>query len=207
MTRRASVGGTVDDLCRACKMVRPHTVQTAVDGIPQRVVCDWCNSHHNFRGGDRTGGAPRPRAPLPTTTTPPADAPTYRAPGSPERESVAMDENRVPGDLEELLRRVIREEAGLTPVAPSDKWVGGELVLRPGRPGLQEKSWPIDGFFKKIVMIRNRLRTLEQQINGADLSAELKLKLQGYITGCYGTLTSFNVFFADEEDRFKGSGQ
>jgi hypothetical protein len=110
-------------------------------------------------------------------------------------------------DLELLLRRVIREEIGLTPVAPADKWHGGHLVLRPGRAGVQEKSWPIEAFFHKVVMLRNRLRVLEQQINGADLPDELKLKLQGYITGCYGTLTSFNVLFADEDDRFKGAGE
>jgi len=109
-------------------------------------------------------------------------------------------------DLELLLRRVIREETGLTPVTPADKWRDGTLILRPGREGLQDKSWPIESFFQKIVMLRNRLRTMEQQINAADLPQELKLKLQGYITGCYGSLTSFNVLFAEEDDRFKGTG-
>ena len=109
-------------------------------------------------------------------------------------------------DLELLLRRIIREEAGLTPVAPADKWRGGELVLRPGREGIQEKTWPIESFFHKVVMIRNRLRVLEQQINGAELPEELKLKLQSYITACYGSLTGLNVLFADDEDRFHGSG-
>ena len=108
-------------------------------------------------------------------------------------------------DLELLLRRIIREETGLTPVPIADKWQGGEMVLRPGRTGLQEKSWPIETFFHKVVMLRNRLRVLEQQINGAEIPEDLKLKLQGYITGCYGTLTSFNILFADEDDRFHGS--
>ncbi len=106
-------------------------------------------------------------------------------------------------DLELLLRRIIREETGLTAVTPADKWRGGELVLRPGREGVQEKSWPIDSFFHKIVMVRNRLRTLEQHLNGSDLPNDAKVKLQGYITGIYGSLTSFNVLFADEDDRFK----
>jgi hypothetical protein len=110
-------------------------------------------------------------------------------------------------DLEMLLRRVIREETGLTPVVPAEKWRGGELVLRPGRPGVQEKSWPIETFFHKVVMLRNRLRTLEQQLNGAELPDDLKVRLQGYITGCYGSLTSFNVLFADENDQFKGAGE
>lgn len=108
-------------------------------------------------------------------------------------------------DLELLLRRVIREETGLTPVTPADKWHGGELVLRPGREGVQEKRWPIETFFSKIVMLRNRLRVLEQNINSAKIPDELKIKLQGYITGCYGSLTSFNVLFAEEDDRFVGA--
>jgi hypothetical protein len=107
-------------------------------------------------------------------------------------------------DLEMLLRRIIREETGITPAAPAEKWRGGTLVLRPGN-ATQEKSWPIETFFQKIVMIRNRLRTLEQQVNATDLPGDVKLKLQSYISGCYGSLTSFNVLFTDEEDQFKGS--
>jgi hypothetical protein len=107
--------------------------------------------------------------------------------------------------LELLIRRIIREETGLTPVVPAEKWRGGQLVLRPGKPGVQEKAMPIDSFFNKIVMLRNRLRTLEQQINASDLPDDQKLKIQSYITGCYGSLTSFNVLFADEDDRFVGA--
>jgi len=108
--------------------------------------------------------------------------------------------------FERVLRRVIREETGLTPVALADKWRGGQFVLKPGRPGVQDRAWPIDAFFHKVVMLRNRLRVLEQQINAAEVPVDVKLKLQGYITGCYGTLTSFNVLFADDDDRFHGSG-
>ncbi len=108
------------------------------------------------------------------------------------------------GDLELLLRRIIREETGLTPVAPAEKWRGGTLVLRPANASLQEKTWPIETFFHKVVMLRNRLRTLEQQVNASDLPDDVKVKLQGYVSGCYGSLTSFNVLFADEDDQFKG---
>ena len=107
-------------------------------------------------------------------------------------------------DIEMLLRRVIREEAGVRPVAPAEKWRDGTMVLRPGN-GTQEKTWPIETFFHKVVMIRNRLRTLEQQVNATDLPEDVKVKLQAYISGCYGTLTSFNVLFADPDDQFKGS--
>ena len=109
-------------------------------------------------------------------------------------------------DIEMLLRRVIREETGISPVTPADKWRGGTLVLRPGSPELQERTWPIETFFHKVVMLRNRLRTLEQQVNAADVPEHLKVKLQSYISGCYGSLTSFNVLFADEDDHFKGAG-
>ena len=114
--------------------------------------------------------------------------------------------NGTSSDLELLLRRIIREEAGLTPAVPAEKWRGGTFVLRPGAPGLQEKSWPIETFFHKIVMLRNRLRTLEQQVNAADLPDDTKVKLQSYVSGCYGSLTSFNVLFADKDDQFRGSG-
>ena len=109
-------------------------------------------------------------------------------------------------DIEMILRRVIREEAGISAVAPAEKWRGGQLVLRPGVEGLQEKSWPIETFFHKIVMLRNRLRTLEQQVNAAEMPEDVKVKVQSYISGCYGSLTSFNVLFADEDDQFRGSG-
>lgn len=187
-------GESLEDFCRACKTDRLHTI-IAVDagGQPLRVACGFCRSEHNFRGGPRvepSGPPARPSAPIRS-----AAVMLPRAPAATGHE-----------DLEMLLRRVIREEMGLTPVAPADKWRGGSLVLRPGAPGLQEKTWPIDTFFHKIVMVRNRLRTLEQQVNAAALPEETKLKLQGYISGCYGTLTSFNLLFADEADQFKGSG-
>ncbi|MGH9372432.1 MAG: hypothetical protein ACRD15_12950, partial [Vicinamibacterales bacterium] len=125
-----------------------------------------------------------------------------------ERTAPAMNVPSSAGDidLEMLLRRIIREETGITPVAPAERWRGGTLVLRPGDTQLQERSWPIETFFHKIVMLRNRLRSLEQQVNATNLPEDVKIKLQGYISGCYGSLTSFNVLFADEQDQFKGAG-
>lgn len=116
---------------------------------------------------------------------------------------VPQDSNN---DLELLLRRVIREETGITAVTPAEKWRGGTLVLKPGQPNVQDKSIPIETFFHKIVMLRNRLRTLEQQVNASELPDDAKVRLQAYISGCYGSLTTFNVLFADEDDQFKGSG-
>jgi hypothetical protein len=201
--RKYQVGSTVDDLCRACKIVRRHTVMAAgPDGTPLRVVCDYCGSQHNFRGGRgsvtrSTSGGPR----MTVNVARPLPLVDPR-----ERSEEPMSLEGSGQDLELLLRRIIREEAGLTPATPADKWRGGDLILRPGREGLQEKTIPIETFFHKIVMVRNRLRVLEQQINGSDLPQETKVKLQGYITAAYGSLTGFNVLFADADDRFKGSG-
>lgn len=183
-----------------------HTVVAASpDGTPIRVACGYCGSEHNYRGGPRihAGGASRqpPASSAPRTER----AIKHPLPIVSERERTGTGMSTQDADLEMLLRRVIREEAGVTPVVPAEKWRNGTLVLRPGN-ATQEKSWPIEAFFHKVVMIRNRLRTLEQQVNATELPPDVKVKLQSYISGCYGSLTSFNVLFADEEDQFKGSG-
>jgi hypothetical protein len=219
MHRRYRAGETVEDVCRACKTDRLHTVVVVdPEGVPIRVLCDYCRSEHNYRGGPRIvvgGGRALPAAPA---SSAPARRPLVAAPATPPRASrdhfaiVSERERSAPAmpvgdvDLEMLLRRIIREETGLTTVTPAEKWRGGTLVLRPGN-GTQERSWPVETFFHKIVMIRNRLRMLEQQVNAMDLPEDVKLKLQSYITGCYGSLTSFNVLFADEDDHFRGAGE
>ena len=89
----------------------------------------------------------------------------------------------------------------------ADRFSGGQLVLKPGRAGTQEKTVPIETFFRKLVGVRDRLRVLEQRINAhPKLSDEDRLQLQEYITRIYGSLTTFNVLFADPADRFIGTG-
>lgn len=205
-------GDSLEDYCRVCKTDRLHTVVAAGDdGRPIRVACGYCRSEHNFRGGPRIQSS---------TLSPPKSA--RSASSSPEERGrvthgpfpIVSDRERITDpmtldrdlDLEMLLRRIIREETGITAVAPAEKWRGGMLVLRPGTPGVQEKTWPIETFFHKVVMLRNRLRTLEQQVNAANLPDDVKVKLQSYISGCYGSLTSFNILFADETDEFRGTG-
>jgi hypothetical protein len=88
------------------------------------------------------------------------------------------------------------------------RWVGGTLRLIPGKEDTQAKEIPIEAFFKKIVGIRDRLRVLEQKINGhPELAQEAKLELQGYITRCYGSLTTFNALFAAKGSQFEGQGE
>ncbi len=201
-----SAGDHVDDYCRPCKMLRDHTVLvTGSAKEPLRVICGYCGSQHNYRGAREPGVRPA-RTPGSGPHSSPAAGQPWSLVSDRERSAPPMSLENGPADIEMLLRRVIREETGLTDTPPGDRWRGGDLVLRPGKEGVQEKVIPIETFFSKIVMVRNRLRTLEQQINSADLPNDVKLKIQGYITGAYGSLTSFNVLFADEEDRFKGSG-
>ena len=201
-------GDSVEDYCRSCKTDRIHTtVVVDATGRPIRVVCDYCRSEHNYRGGPRiesSGAAAPPRASTPRRGEPSRDA--FPLVSERERSGPPVMVSDETSDLEMLLRRVIRQETGITPVAPAEKWRGGTMILRPGTPGLQDKTWPIETFFHKVVMLRNRLRTLEQQLNASDLPDDVKVKLQGYVTGCYGSLTSFNVLFAEEDDQFKGSG-
>ena len=217
--RKYRAGDSVEDICRACKLDRMHTVVVAdAEGRPIRVSCGYCDSEHNYRGGprrrprrrDRAAAAKRRRR-TGRSREPARDSTPARDPfplvSDRERTAPRMSAEQFGDlDLELLLRRIIREETGLTPVAPADKWRNGHLVLRPGTPGLQEKSWPIETFFHKVVMLRNRLRTLEQQINATEMPEDMKVKLQGYVTGCYGSLTSFNVLFAEEDDQFRGGG-
>ena len=216
-SRSYRAGESIEDFCRVCKTDRMHTVVAAdSEGQPIRVVCGYCQSEHNFRGGPRVGQESRTsswgsdiRSPArePSKRTVRAVSDREPFPIVSERERIAPPMSEESGmDIEMILRRVIREEAGVTAVAPAEKWRGGHLALRPGNTALQEKTWPIETFFHKIVMVRNRLRTLEQQVNAAEMPEDVKVKLQGYISGCYGSLTSFNVLFADEDDQFKGSG-
>lgn len=112
-------------------------------------------------------------------------------------------------DIEEfrrVLREVIADELGVSRPALGARWEGGELVLRPGKEGTQEKRVPIEAFFHKIVMVRDKLRLLEAKVNGhTGLSDEDKVQLQAYITGCYGSLTTFNLLFANKNDQLSGA--
>ncbi len=108
-------------------------------------------------------------------------------------------------DAEKSLARILRAWSDITEVVPlGDKWKDGLLILKPGESGLKEKEIPIDAFFHKIVMLRDRLRVMEQRINSSKLSEEEKINLQQYVTRIYGSLTTFNVLFKHKEHQFVG---
>jgi len=108
-------------------------------------------------------------------------------------------------EFREILRDVLRDELGVSDASLGQRWEGGEVVFKPGKEGTAEKRVPIETIFSKIVMIRDKLRLLEQKVNAhPKLTAEDKVQMQHYITGCYGSLTTFNVLFADKEDTFVG---
>ncbi|UEG50706.1 hypothetical protein LK994_04365 [Ferruginibacter lapsinanis] len=109
-------------------------------------------------------------------------------------------------DVERSLLKILRLWNGVSEVVPlGDKWKGGTMLLQAADKTLKPKEIPIEDFFHKIVMLRDRLRVLEQNINSnKKLSDEEKVNIQQYITRCYGSLTTFNVLFKDKEDWFVG---
>jgi len=113
--------------------------------------------------------------------------------------------------LATIVRNAVKDEltpalAEQDPVELGNRWTGGKIEIWPRDPSLGAKEIAIDVFFHKIVMVRDRLRVLEQQINGhSKLTDEEKVHLQQYITRCYGSLTTFNTLFRHKEDHFTGT--
>jgi len=120
-------------------------------------------------------------------------------------EALPMSEIASFTEAERSLERILKTWLGVTEEVPlGDKWKNGTMVLRPEDASLQEKEIPIDTFFHKIVMVRDRIRVMEQRINSSKLTDEEKVNLQQYITRIYGSLTTFNVLFKNKSDSFTG---
>jgi hypothetical protein len=108
-------------------------------------------------------------------------------------------------EAEKSLMKILRTWANITEeVELGDKWDGGTMILQPKDSAMKPKEIPIEAFFHKIVMVRDRLRVMEQRVNASNISDEEKVNLQQYITRIYGSLTTFNVFFKYKEDYFVG---
>jgi hypothetical protein len=121
----------------------------------------------------------------------------------PENVSVEIQTH---SDVEKSLLKILQFWGGITENVPlGEKWSNGTMLLQPFDKTLKPKEIPISDFFHKIVMLRDRLRVLEQNINGSkNLSDEEKVNLQQYVTRCYGSLTTFNVLFKNKEQWFVG---
>ena len=120
-------------------------------------------------------------------------------------ENVTLELETV-SDVERSMLKILRMWSDVTEIVPlGDRWKGGTMILQPADKNQKGKEVPVDVFFHKIVMLRDRLRVMEQQINAHKImSDEDKVNLQQYITRIYGTLTTFNVLFRDKEHWFVG---
>ncbi|MCA9449949.1 MAG: hypothetical protein KC931_22700 [Candidatus Omnitrophica bacterium] len=108
-------------------------------------------------------------------------------------------------EIKRLMKEAIREEIGYSDCRIAKKWKDGIMTLNSDNPSIQPKEIPIDSFFKKLTSVREKLRVLEQKLNNhKTLSPEEKLEFQTLISRAYGSLTTFNILFEDEEDRFVG---
>ncbi len=120
-------------------------------------------------------------------------------------EAIPADEALTFTEAEKSLVRILNHYSDISQTIDlGDKWTDGLMILKPGEEGLKSKEISIDAFFHKIVMVRDRLRVMEQRINASKLTDEEKVNLQQYITRIYGSLTTFNVLFKYKEDHFVG---
>lgn len=121
-------------------------------------------------------------------------------------EAIPADENVTFNEAEKSLMKILRHFSDISEEVPiGERWAGGTMILKPSDNSLKEKEFPIETFFHKIVMVRDRLRVMEQRVNASKkLTDAEKVDLQQYITRIYGSLTTFNVLFKQKEHYFVG---
>lgn len=187
----------IADHCGGCQEFRP----TAQD---EEANTTLGSCQHNPRPASISDTSPKCLAYRPFPEVAGKESPVAKPSGmGSSRPSIEL--GMAKDTMRAIVRDVLYELLGPEDVEMGDRWDGGRLVMEPGRPGVLGKEVPIEAFFKKIIMVRDRLRVLEAKINANDhLPYTDKLELQGYITKCYGSLTTFNVLFAEERDRFVG---
>ncbi len=194
---------THDGLCGSCGAFVPfgqHPTLGAVGTCARSIrsfpvtAAGMCGEYRPRGTGNARESRALPRPENPRSRAGPSLPLARPQPALPKELDLDMDMET----FRAVLTQVLREELGVGEEPLGARWQGGELILKPGKEGTAEKRIPIETFFHKVVMLRDKLRLLEQRINAhATMSDEEKVALQQYITGCYGTLTSFNVLFAD----------
>ena len=198
-----------EQVCGNCKLWRAHSVDhrgwvgpCRIQGgrgmfPPSAPICDKYAAK-----GTAAPLAPQARGPARNILKSVAPTVVRRRP-DPNQQVDLGDANMT----REELMEIFREAAGEGEAPPlAGKWEGGTLQMIPGKPDLQAKELPIDSLFHKVVMVRDRLRVLEQKLNAhPKLSDAEKVEMQSYITRVYGSLTSFNHLFRDKEDHFTGA--
>lgn len=195
-----------EKVCGNCKLWRPHSIDErgwvgpcriqANRGLfpPSAPVCD----HWVMKGTVSLEAVPSERRAPSIRNV----APKIIRKASAKNELTLEEWNMTKDELMEIFR----EAAGSVDVPLANKWEGGVIRLVPGKADAQGKDIPLDTFFHKVVMVRDRLRVLEQKINAHEkLSDTEKVDMQQYITRIYGSLTSFNVLFRDKTDQFVGA--
>jgi hypothetical protein len=191
--------------CGSCAFFIPRTTDAAGARSGECRLGCWpaplrevstCGNHQPL------GAKPRPVA----ARTPRATAPKPSSARAPLPSEVGIDMDQ--SEFRNVLREILLDELGVRDIELGDRWQNGELVLVPGKAGTQEKRIPIDNLFRKVVLIREKLRVLEQKINNHErLDDNDRLQLQQYITQCYGSLTTFNVLFKHKDDQFAGQAR
>lgn len=209
------VFAAAEQVCGNCKLWSAHSVDhrgwvgpCRIQGgrgmfPPSAPVCD----KYAPRGSSAPAPGANSLAPARTRNVLRSVAPVVVRRARDPNESLELGEQGELSMTRQELMEIFREAAGEAESPPlAGKWEGGTLQLIPGKPDLQAKELPIDSLFHKVVMVRDRLRVLEQKLNAhPKLSDAEKVEMQSYITRVYGSLTSFNHLFRDKEDHFSGA--